>query len=406
MATGHTTSTRSLPATWYAPPERLGVDLLTRQIREVSSHPLTDSLLSLMEGSIAILNEQRQVIAVNQSFLSLLGIDDPDQSLGLRPGEYVGCIHAHDMPGGCGTSRHCQTCGAVIALMASLSHDRSERNVCALQVKRQGGVRDLFFDVRSTPVRLGTNRFLLFSIRETTLLQERTTLDRSFFHDISNLLFALRGKVEILSTLPESEREARLAHLFSLVQRISSEISIHRALARSMDLSLTPSWEPVSIHELLEEQRAIFLDHELTRGKTLSVRLFPPDLTVRTDRHLASRVITNMVTNALEATADGGTVELFLEHDHPGVTVAVWNQAFIPEPLQLRIFQRNFSTKGETGRGFGTFSMKLFGERILGGSVTFSSSPSTGTIFRFSLPLHLSENAPSDTITNPLPATR
>jgi len=386
MAAGHLSPTRSNPATWYAPPERLEGEMLDRQIREVSSHPLVGSLLSLMEGSIAVLNQQRQVLAVNQTFLSLLGIDDPGRALGLRPGEYVGCIHAHDMPGGCGTSRHCQTCGAVIALMASLSHDKSERNVCALQIQRQGRVDDLFFEVRSTPVRLGGERFLLLSLREMTLLQHRTLLERSFFHDINNLLFALRGKVEILPTLSEEERRSRLGTLSTLVDRLSTEITLQQNLTRSMDSSFTPRIEPVGIHDLLEEQRAIFQDHELSRGKSLSVRLFPPDVTVLTDRHLASRIVTNMVTNALEATAEGGTVELFVEHDHPAVTIAVWNQTSIPEPVQLRIFQRNFSTKGEIGRGFGTFSMKLFGERILGGTITFSSSPTTGTVFRFSLP--------------------
>ena len=45
-----------------------------------------------------------------------------------------------------------------------------------------------------------------------------------------------------------------------------------------------------------------------------------------------------------------------------------------------------FSTKSSTGRGLGTYSMKLLGERYLGGAVSFSSSAEHGTVFTFELP--------------------
>jgi sensor histidine kinase regulating citrate/malate metabolism len=65
----------------------------------------------------------------------------------------------------------------------------------------------------------------------------------------------------------------------------------------------------------------------------------------------------------------------------------VWNHQSIPEDIARRVFQRNFSTKEEAGRGVGTYSMKLLGEQILGGRVRFSTSPEEGTVFSFSLPL-------------------
>jgi sensor histidine kinase regulating citrate/malate metabolism len=54
----------------------------------------------------------------------------------------------------------------------------------------------------------------------------------------------------------------------------------------------------------------------------------------------------------------------------------------LPE-IANRIFQRNFSTKAQAGRGVGTYSMKLFGEKILGGKVSFTSSREDGTVFKF-----------------------
>jgi signal transduction histidine kinase len=54
--------------------------------------------------------------------------------------------------------------------------------------------------------------------------------------------------------------------------------------------------------------------------------------------------------------------------------------------VQARIFQRSFSTKAQRGRGLGTYSMKLLGERYLGGAVSFVSAAGTGTVFSVTLP--------------------
>jgi sensor histidine kinase regulating citrate/malate metabolism len=54
----------------------------------------------------------------------------------------------------------------------------------------------------------------------------------------------------------------------------------------------------------------------------------------------------------------------------------------MPVDVQLQIFQRSFSTKGN-GRGIGTYSIKLLTEQYLNGKVSFVSNESEGT--RFSL---------------------
>ena len=76
------------------------------------------------------------------------------------------------------------------------------------------------------------------------------------------------------------------------------------------------------------------------------------------------------------------TTRVELEH----IIWEIWNNGFIPADVQKRVFQRHFSTKATFGRGLGTFSMKLFGEHYLKGKVSFDSSESNGTTFRFRLP--------------------
>ena len=58
----------------------------------------------------------------------------------------------------------------------------------------------------------------------------------------------------------------------------------------------------------------------------------------------------------------------------------VHNQGEIAPEHRSRIFQRSFSTKGSSGRGLGTYAMKLFGENVLRGQVSFETG-AEGTTF-------------------------
>ena len=78
-----------------------------------------------------------------------------------------------------------------------------------------------------------------------------------------------------------------------------------------------------------------------------------------------------------------------------GVCFSVHNPSVMPRTVQLQIFERSFSTKG-TGRGLGTYSMKLLSERYLGGRVWFSSSKGEGTTFYAEYPLEAPQTIGAD----------
>jgi sensor histidine kinase regulating citrate/malate metabolism len=50
----------------------------------------------------------------------------------------------------------------------------------------------------------------------------------------------------------------------------------------------------------------------------------------------------------------------------------------------MQLFQRSFSTKG-TGRGLGTYSIRLLTENYLEGKVSFVSNEAEGTVFSIEL---------------------
>jgi signal transduction histidine kinase len=94
-----------------------------------------------------------------------------------------------------------------------------------------------------------------------------------------------------------------------------------------------------------------------------------------------------MLLNALEASDGEPAVKFQIETADTNVIFSVWNRQAIAPHIAPRIFQRNFSTKSGSGRGLGTFSMRLFGETYLKGQVSFVTSEDQGTTFSLTLPL-------------------
>jgi signal transduction histidine kinase len=92
-----------------------------------------------------------------------------------------------------------------------------------------------------------------------------------------------------------------------------------------------------------------------------------------------------MAKNALEASGPGDTVTLSCAREGGSVAFTVHNPSFMPRDVQLQIFQRSFTTKGE-GRGIGTYSMKLLTERYMHGTISFQTSPDIGTTFKMTVP--------------------
>ena len=370
--------------TAFGPVEKADTQELTAEIETVSRNPVVTGLLHSTGGLLAVLDEHRQVVALNHSLLELLGIQDASQALGLRLGEALECVHAHDAPGHtCGSTRYCSTCGAAMAIMTSLGQDVVAERICALSARKGGRAIELALLVRSQPIRLAEKRFLLIFLQDITKQQQRASLERTFFHDINNMLCMLSGASELLAKDHPSEWAEMVSQT---TERLIKEVSVQRCLLQSDEHSYQPLWVDLATGQIRKELQSFFAAHPVAQGKRVDCTVEEPERTVKTDFSLISRVLCNMVLNALEATGPGGIVRVRIRPQEGHVVFSVWNAGEIPAEIAQRIFQRNFSTKEEAGRGIGTFSMKLFGENILGGVVDFSTSKEEGTTFRLVLP--------------------
>ena len=133
----------------------------------------------------------------------------------------------------------------------------------------------------------------------------------------------------------------------------------------------------------------------LAAAKRLDLRIRPTRLVVTTDALLLSRVLRNLVANAIRYTARGGilmaarrrgeTVNIDIWDTGPGIHQQELNRVF-------EEFYRGESSKTEVGgagnKGFGlglSIVRRICG--VLGHSLTVRTRPGSGTLFRVTLPL-------------------
>lgn len=231
---------------------------------------------------------------------------------------------------------------------------------------------------------LENRRFLLLFIDNRTEDQKRRLLEKAFFHDFSNLLGGLSTASYLLSRGDHSEKVINTIH--TVTNQMIREVEIQRSLMNN-DLDFYKAlWSNISIKSIFGKLEELFRERTAKKGMELLFRHSPHIEDIRSDEALLIRVISNMIVNAMEATAENSPILVSAEATGDLTQISVHNREFIPYEVQRRIFQRNFSTKSGQGRGIGTYSMKLFGESILGGQVGFTSTPEWGTEFHITIP--------------------
>ncbi len=364
---------------YYASPERSNSHELWKSIKTLNKTPFLDTFLVSISGLLAILNKHRQIVFLNDKLMHALGINNPDLALGLRPGEAIDCIHADDEPGGCGTSRYCSTCGAAISIVTCLASNEPVERICAAQVLRNGKIVDIVFQVRSVPFTLEEEKFVILFLQDITAQQKWMSIERTFLHDLNNTVTSLVGTADLIEM--DGPDDELIKDMIDLSSRIKNEIDIHRSLTSAKHISITYSPKPYVVEEILEETKRSVANHSASHGKHLEISFEDPSLTVTCECGMIVRVLSNMLLNAFEATEPDGIVMIHARRNSNKTRFEVWNKSFIPGNVQLRVFQRNFSTKDGDGRGIGTYSMKLLGEEFLGGEVGFNSSEENGTTF-------------------------
>jgi signal transduction histidine kinase len=232
------------------------------------------------------------------------------------------------------------------------------------------------------------NDLLVAAQRDLTAKERLAALGQlsgTIAHELGNPLNAMSGRVQLLARDPACPVEIRgeLAAIEGEVKRMTSIIRRFLDSARA----LTPAPEPIDVAELVDEALSLSLSAEV-RDRLALVRQLPPELGhAIVDPGLVRHVLTNLISNAVDAMPYGGTLTVRAERSGEHLTLSVADTgAGIAPDERRRIFEPFYSTK-PPGRGTGlglAICREIAG--ALKGRIEVDSEPGRGSTFSFLLP--------------------
>jgi signal transduction histidine kinase len=369
-------------STCFAPAARAPKEQVDRQAEAMRAIALLSEVLSTVPDLVLVLNPERQVVFANRALAELVHRTQ-DDIVGHRHGEIIGCVNSCNDTGGCGTSEACRTCGILSAILAAAEGQDAELEA-RLSLK-SGDSLDL--RVKSSRITVDGEYRTIVTLTDIADEKRRRVLERVFFHDVLNTAGGVQGLAGLIREADDGQTDMLFEMLESGAAQLVDEIQAQRLLTSVEGGEYRASIEPHAVARLVSDAVGLYVAMGRAANVVVEVASELPDVVIKTDRTMVVRVLGNLVKNAVEASSSGMTVRAGARLTAGEVEFWVNNQAVIPRDAQLQIFQRSFSTKG-SGRGLGTYSVKLFTEQYLGGQVSFESLPDAGTTFRVALPLY------------------
>ncbi len=359
------------------------------EIRKLSmeftrSHLVTEAL-DLAGVMILVINEARQVVYANKLMLEGLQKNTLDEVLGLRPGEAISCIHAGDVAGGCGMGPSCNNCSALNLVLNGISSNDSVSDDVVIQRRNDSAISMM---TRIVPYQINGSSCFVISMQDNSDKIRRRELERLFFHDILNATGAIKNYLSLLSENAPLPMKEDVVFLDLALGQTIEDIQIQRALGDAEHAEYAVVLTAVSPEDVLKGIVAYFRYYREKDCKKIHLVLPEQSFELMTDARLLRRILINMTKNALEASATHDEIILsceIIQSSPLQYKFSVKNPGIIPEAVRQKIFTRSFSTKG-FGRGIGTYSMKLFGEKYLEAQVGFTSTKEEGTEFYILIP--------------------
>ena len=190
------------------------------------------------------------------------------------------------------------------------------------------------FRVRSAPVHVAGQDFTVMVLSDISGDKRREALEHTFFHDVLNTLGGLLGWCNLLQEVGHHQTRRIASRIAHLGLRLKDEIEDHRRLSDAEAGVLAVARTETPVGQILLSIRTLFEAHEAIRGRRLQIDdPAASKKTILTDRPLLSRVLANMVKNALEAVAEGDAVRLWFTREAGAAIFCVHNPGVIPAAI-------------------------------------------------------------------------
>lgn len=356
-------------------------DSLQTQLRTIrENEDMLQSVLNNMTGGVVMLGGDGTVVLINRAAEKMLGI----QAASLTGRSYREL------------KQHPELIGLMEEGLKERHHFREERTLHypAEMIIRLDGVQLVQDD--------GIYRGMLFHLQDVTdirrLERVRSEFVANVSHELKTPLAAVKGFAETLIAGVEDEKTSK-----AFLQIIYDESErLNRLIRDILELSGIESkrnameYSPVHLGPFFESLRK-FLEAEAEKKRiTLEVEV-PEELFIEGDEDKLRQIFTNLVSNAISYTPEGGKVQLTAsayhsrEHDDAIRFVVRDTGIGIPKKDLPRIFERFYRvdkarSRGSGGTGLGLSIVKHLVE-MHHGTIKVESEMGMGSAFTIELPV-------------------
>ncbi|MDX2242507.1 MAG: two-component system sensor histidine kinase RppB [Leptolyngbyaceae cyanobacterium bins.302] len=217
-------------------------------------------------------------------------------------------------------------------------------------------------------------------------------------HELRTPIATIRATVESAQDTPllsEAEMRDTLEVLDRQNKRLAQLVQDLLLLSRIDQTVQTLKRSPCCLNDLISDlvEELFVLEIAAAITLTLQIRTDKP-LYVLGDYNQLSRLISNLITNALQYTPAGGTVTVTLEHDEQNALVQVQDTGIgIAASDQARIFDRFYRVNSDRSRHTGGSGLGLAIAQAIAqahhGHIQVRSELGNGSLFMVWLPLKL-----------------
>jgi signal transduction histidine kinase len=216
-------------------------------------------------------------------------------------------------------------------------------------------------------------------------LSASSRVTRGVAHEVKNPINAIVLHLQLLQNkLAQQEPDTRrhMDIIDSEIRRLDRVVQTLVDFTRPRDLHL----DEIDLRRLLEDVAQLAAPDAGQHGITVDLHMPEQSLPVKVDIDLMKQAILNVVINGVQAMPQGGLLTISARRQNGFALAEVQDQGKgIPKELHDKVFELYFTTKKE-GSGIGlaqTYQILQWHY----GSVDFESAETTGTVFRFQIPV-------------------
>lgn len=257
-------------------------------------------------------------------------------------------------------------------------------------------IQDITYRKRMEAEIIERERVTVALEKERELLSLKDRFLQMISHELKTPLASISLSYDMLKKYKDvstdEENDLYLENIQQQVHHLRDVVDDVLTLSRSQSKTITLEWEDV---DLITYCRDVIEQFQFAYHRTHQLEFDTDQLVLRADidRRLLRRALTNLISNAIKYSPDGGRVLMHLSTDGEIVTIEVSDVGIgIPEDDQPRLFEpfhRAANVDALPGTGLGLAITQQMVD-LHGGTIDFSSQTGVGTSFYIHLPVHQS----------------